>query len=356
LRALVDTFEATFGFGDGIDGSDPELIASRGVKSGADALPAIFHAKQWGRQGAGVAEELRTIRSFEEAVRIEGREKIQNGFDAEAERPGQGGGESQRDVAADFAAVGSGAKEEILGEGKARRIGGIQRKFGERDFEVQFGVIGGGIPDLEVSSGDGSEFAELQIFVVGEGPGILEKEQAERVAGEAIVAEEALEIGLLDANLVVNGDRGAAVAGIAGRFAKAGMAGLEAALDGVDERGGRGTEIEGGNGGSVGRLEKSLVLGSGKEELGVAVGVVIEKLDAGDMAAGSELIDEGFRANEIAPELGAKMRRVESAENAVPVGVISLPSQEQVAGFVELRGVLWIGMAGRNSGDARGSA
>ena len=219
-----------------------------------------------------------------------------------------------------------GAEEEILGDGEARRFRGISGEFGKRELEFQFDIVGSGVADFEIAGGDGGEFAELQIFVIGERTRCFEKQHAKSMAGEAIVAEEALEIGLLHTDLIVDGNGRAAVAGIAGGFSEAVVVSLGTALDRVDERGSGGAEVEGGDGGTVGRLEKDLVFGRGEEKLGGAVGIVIEKFDAGNVAAGSELIDERFGANKIAPKFGAEMRGVESAENTVPVSVISLPS------------------------------
>ena len=58
-------------------------------------------------------------------------------------------------------------------------------------------------------------------------------------------------------------------------------------------------------------------------------------------------VGDGFGANQIAPQIGAEMRSIEAAENAVPVGVVALRAEEQVARLRKLVGRLRILVAAR---------
>src|SRR5208337_1089430 len=128
-----------------------------------------------------------------------------------------------------------------------------------------------------------------------------------------------LEVGLLDADLIVDGD-GATLRGSGGGgFAEARVIRLAAAHYGIDESGRSGAEIESGEGGAIGRLKQGLVFGSGEEEFRGAISIVIQHFHARPSAVGGELIGKGFRANEPAPKLRAEMRRVKATEYTVPV-------------------------------------
>src|SRR5271157_2596887 len=152
------------------------------------------------------------------------------------------------------------------------------------------------------------------------------------MASEAVIAQEALEVRLFDADLVMDGNS-PALRWRAGGFLEPRVIGLAAPHDGIDERGGSGAEIEGRESRAVGRLQKRLVFLRGEEEFRRAIGIVIEQLHARGKPAGRELVGQGFGADELAPKLGTEMRGVQSAENAVPVSVIALPAQQRVAGF-----------------------
>ena len=67
-------------------------------------------------------------------------------------------------------------------------------------------------------------------------------------------------------------------------------------------------------------------------------------------------VGESFGADQIAPEIGAQMRGVEAAEDAVPVGVVALGAKEIIASFEEFRGGRRIGATLRNIGDPRRDA
>src|SRR5713226_2268131 len=152
------------------------------------------------------------------------------------------------------------------------------------------------------------------------------------MSGPAIVTKEALEAGLFYASLLVDARDGARC-GIRGGFAQARVIGLGAAQDGIDERGGRGAEIKGGDGAAVTGLQERLSFGRGKEQFVGAVGVVVDELDARGEGAWRLAVGDGFGANEIAPRIGAEMRGIDTAKNAVPIGVVTLGAQEQVTGL-----------------------
>src|SRR5258707_644398 len=167
----------------------------------------------------------------------------------------------------------------------------------------------------------------------------IEKQNAESVARPAIITKKAFEAGLLDAGLFVDaGD--SAGSGIAGGFAQARVISLRAAQDGIDERGGRGAEVEGGKGAAVNGLQERLSLGRGQEQLVGAVGVVIEQFNARSERAGGLPVSDGFGANEIAPRISAEVRGIDAAKNAVPIGVVALRAQEQIAGLRQFIGGL----------------
>ena len=76
------------------------------------------------------------------------------------------------------------------------------------------------------------------------------------------------------------------------------------------------------------------------------------------MGAGSEAVGDGFRTDEIARGIGAEMRRVDSPEDAVPVGIVALRAQEEVACFRKLGGLFFALVTGGcgSRSDACGNA
>ena len=86
LRALVDAFEAFLGFGDRFNRSYPKFFCAGGVKRDADALPAVFHAKQRGGQNAAEAKILLPLGRFKKTVGLGRSKKIDDGFDADGYR------------------------------------------------------------------------------------------------------------------------------------------------------------------------------------------------------------------------------------------------------------------------------
>ena len=123
---------------------------------------------------------------------------------------------------------------------------------------------------------------------------------------------------------------------------------LRAAEDGVDQRRGRRTKIKRGESSAVAGLQQCLEFRRGEKQLVRAVGVVVEHFDARSKRAGSEVVGDGFSANEIAPGVSAKVRRVNAAEDAVPVSVIALRAQEEIARLRQLLGLFLALIAGRS--------
>src|SRR5438552_10341545 len=152
------------------------------------------------------------------------------------------------------------------------------------------------------------------------------------MARPAVVAKEALQAGLLDTGLFVNGSDRASGRPPRG-FAQARVISLWAAQDGVDERGSRGTEIECGDGAAVIGLHKRLSVQRGEEQFVGTVGVIVQEFDARRKRAERFPGSDGFGANKIAPGISAQMRSIDSAKNAVPIGVVALRAQEQIARF-----------------------
>src|ERR1700687_5636633 len=123
----------------------------------------------------------------------------------------------------------------------------------------------------------------------------------------AVVTEKSLKTRFLDAGLVVNGNNR-----------------TRRRLCGGFERGGHGTEIERSDGSAVTGLQQRLVFGRGEEQLSGSVGVVVQQLDARNERTWRMQIGGGFGANEIAPRIGAEVRGINSAEKAMPIGVVAL--------------------------------
>jgi len=73
-----------------------------------------------------------------------------------------------------------------------------------------------------------------------------------------------------------------------------------------------------------------------------AVGIVVEQFDAGCERGRGLAVSDGFGADEIAPEFSTEMRSVEAAKNTMPVGVIALGAEEQVACLYKFVGSLCV--------------
>src|SRR6267378_1299144 len=104
----------------------------------------------------------------------------------------------------------------------------------------------------------------------------------------AIVAQEPFEIRLLHQHLIVNGN------------------------------------------GAVGWLQQSLELWRAEKDFGGTVSIVVHQFKARHEAARCELVCQCLRTDQIAPDFRAQVGRVNSAENAMPISVISLASQNAV--------------------------
>src|SRR5713226_2246043 len=204
----------------------------------------------------------------------------------------------------------------------------------ERGFTNQLGFAFRGAADTKRAAGKAGILLKLDILVIRVTARGIEEEQTKGVARPAIVTEVALETGLFDACLFVDGDDGAGR--VVGDFAKPRMIGLRAAQDGIDKgRSGR-AKIKGRDGAPVRRLHQSLIFGGREEQFACAVTIIIESFHERPEASRRLLIGDELTADETAPELRAQVRGVETAENAVPVGVIALRAEEKVAGLLEL--------------------
>src|SRR6266478_6148333 len=191
----------------------------------------------------------------------------------------------------------------------------------------------------ESATGESGVFTQFKGFIVGVRASGIEDQDAESVAGPAIVTKIFLKAGLFHAGLFVDARDGAG-GGLACGIAQARVIGLGAAQDGIDERGGRGAEIERGDGAAVIGLQERLSFERGKQQLVGAVGVVVQEFDARDERAGNQPVSDGLGANQIAPGIGAVMRGIDSAKNAVPIGVVALGAQEQIARLQQFIGGL----------------
>src|SRR4029077_19206248 len=125
MRSLIDALEALFGFGDGLDGSDPEFLRAGSMKRDADALPAVLHAKLRRGKGATEAEIFRAGRRFEKTVGLGGSEQIDDRFDSDGDGFFERLLELEIDFAGDLATVRGGAEGKAFGEQEARRVRGL---------------------------------------------------------------------------------------------------------------------------------------------------------------------------------------------------------------------------------------
>src|SRR5260370_2883671 len=87
-----------------------------------------------------------------------------------------------------------------------------------------------------------------------------------------------------------------------------------------------------------------------------SVGYTVKRSQAGSQRPGSLVVGDRFGANEITPRISAEMRGINPAKNAVPVGVVALGAQEQIACFHQIAGGFRVTASRRNSGDARGNS
>ena len=142
LRALVDAFEARFGFRNRFYRRDPKFIGTRRVQRGAHALPAVFQAQHRSGERSGVAQILRALRRFEKAIVGAGRQEVDDRLDAQANRPRERTGNFDSDVATQFAAHGGGTEQEAFRDGHERRVGAIGGVLGNTLAETEIAMIG----------------------------------------------------------------------------------------------------------------------------------------------------------------------------------------------------------------------
>ena len=175
----------------------------------------------WAGQRSGESEISRARGSDKEAVGLRGSQEIDYGLETEQERPAEGRSQREGEVAADFTSLRRWAEEKMFGDLEARRIRRIGGEFGQILFEDEHGVVGRRISHLKSARSDTGQFVELQGFVIRRSAPGIEEQKAERVASEAIIAQESLEVGLLHADLIVDGDGATLRSGGRGGFAKA---------------------------------------------------------------------------------------------------------------------------------------
>src|ERR1700693_3363009 len=204
---------------------------------------------------------------------------------------------------------------------------------------MELGAVGIGTIHDKSASGKTRNLAQLHGCVVGVRARGIEKQNAKCVPWPAVVAEKALEAGLFDAGLLVNGSD-LARGRLSRSFSQTRVIGLGPAQNGVYERRGSRPEVKRGNGPAIARFQQGLILRSGEEQFAGAIGIVVEQLDAGHQCAGSVEVGEGFGTNEIAPRIGAEMWGIDPTEYAVPKGVVALCPQQQIARFEQVLGGL----------------
>src|SRR5271165_1507755 len=90
---------------------------------------------------------------------------------------------------------------------QARWICRVHSEFWKQLLKHQIGVIGGRVADLEISSGWPGQFVQLQCLVIPNGSRWIKKEQPERVPRKAVIAQEALQVGLFYPYLIMDRDR-----------------------------------------------------------------------------------------------------------------------------------------------------
>src|SRR5215472_9513982 len=238
---------------------------------------------------------------------------------------------------------------------RRRRLRFVVEKQRARTKEL--GTAGSGIFDAESAASKTGVLAQLQSLIVGLGARGIKDQNAESVTRPAVVAKEALEAGFFDACLFVDGGDRAGHSG-SRSFAQARVVSLGTAQDGIDERDTSGAKVQSSDGAAIAGLQERLEFRGSKKQFVRAVGVVVEHFDARRMRAGSEAVGDGFRTDEIACGIGAEMRSVDSPEDAVPVGIVALRAQEEVACFRKLGGLFFsLLTGGRGSrSDARGNA
>src|SRR5580692_12290456 len=205
LGALVNALEAFLGFGNRLDRSDPKFHCAGRVKSDADALPAVFHAKQRAGQRSAEAKIFGPLRCFKKAVGLGGSEEIDDRFDADGDGFAKGVLQFQPDLAADLATIRGRAERKTLCQGESR---GRSASFGGKlqfVFTNQLSIIGGRQFDLESAAGKSRIFLQIQRFIFGLRAGRVKKQYAKCVARPAVVAEKTLETGFLDESLFVDG-------------------------------------------------------------------------------------------------------------------------------------------------------
>jgi len=261
LGTLVDALEAFFGFGDGFNRSDPKFFSAEGVKSDANALPAVLHAEHLAGECATEAEILRAFGRFKKTVGLGGSEEVDNRFDANGDGFPERLFELQTNLTGDFASVGGRAERETFREREHRGGGAVFCGELEFVFANELNIVGRSGFDVKGTAGKSEVFLQIKSFIVGLSASGAEEQNAEGVAGQTVVAEKSFEAGLFDESLLVVNRRDRAGHSEFRGFSKAGVVSLGPALNGVDEGRGRGTKIERGKSATIGGFKQDLIFG-----------------------------------------------------------------------------------------------
>src|SRR6266700_482999 len=166
LRALVDALEAFFGFGNGLNRRDPESFGQRRVQRRANSLPAVFHAQDGRRERAVEAKIRMAAGSFKEAVRLGGRQKVDNGFNSNGHRLFQKLFELELDFARDFKTVLRWIERKAFEEQEPRRRWFRFIVDQKRVRAKELGAGWRGILDRVRAAGKRRILAQLESFVV----------------------------------------------------------------------------------------------------------------------------------------------------------------------------------------------
>src|SRR2546429_109738 len=161
--------------------------------------------------------------------------------------------EFQTDFAGDFKTIRTWMEGKMFENNKPRRGGPRFVVKQQRVRAGQLGTPGSGIFDAEDAAGKSGIFAQLESLIVGLRARRIKNQNAESVTRPTVVAKEALEAGFFDARLFVDGGDRSGNRG-SRSFAQARVVSLGTAQDGIDERDGSRTKVQGGDGAAVAGL------------------------------------------------------------------------------------------------------
>ena len=165
MRALVDPFEALFGFRNSFNRRNPELLGSWSVESHPNSLPAVFHAKCGAGNTTTEAQVLRAGRRLKKTIRLCWREKIQYGLDSHRKGPIERCRQSDFHFTRDFATARRGTKRKQFGDGETRaRV--VLPMPGKRSLANQFSFAFRSSANAKRATGKARILLQLNIFVI----------------------------------------------------------------------------------------------------------------------------------------------------------------------------------------------